>query len=376
MNDATRVETMTKLPVILYTAHYLTEELLAQYALMRQSCAGRYDVVLLYDNFHDDFAEVEHDLDVDVHLVEPRAIAGLLYPSWPGRKHLEFTSPSGLRPGNWDFAILEYFRAHPIHPYYWRVEYDVRFTGDWRHFFDTCSASQADLLGTTLLRRTDSPPWYWWSSLGRPDGPLDEASTLRGFFPIARLSNRACALLDAQYSAGWYGHAECAMPTVIAHAGLTVEDIGGRGEFVPAGHEERFYRNTPADECLRPGTFVYRPAMPQPGARPNTLWHPVKDEEDHERWLRAVAGRGSTAAQFMLGVICAKGPTGRVDLPESYFWHRIAAAGGHEAAARWRDEVARLLNPSELAEAEARSQRWLAMDSSSRPAAHDEAGHA
>jgi hypothetical protein len=359
---------MTRLPVILYTAHYLTEGLLAQYASMRESCAGRYDVVLLYDNFRDDFEDVGQGRDVDVHLVNPEAIAALGYPSWPGRTQLEFVSPSGLRPGNWDFAILEYFRAHPDHPFYWRVEYDVRFTGEWRHFFDACSASEADLLGTTLLRRRDSPPWYWWSSLHRPDGPLDDSRTLRGFFPVGRLSSRACALLDEKYTAGWYGHAECVMPTVLAHCGLTVEDVGGRGEFVPAGHEDRFYLNTPTDECLQPGTFVFRPALARPGTRPDTLWHPVKDEADHERWLRALAEGGSTVAQFRMGVICAKGRSGQVDLVESYVWHRLAAARGHGPAAEWRDEIAKLLSPSELAAAEERVQEWTARPPEARPA--------
>jgi hypothetical protein len=345
-------------PVILYTAHYLTKGVLGEYASMRHACAGRYDVVLLYDNFHRDFMAAGDDGEFDLHLVNPEAIAALGYPSWPGRKRLESTSPSGLRPGNWDFAILDYFRAHPDHPFYWRVEYDVRFTGNWREFFDECSASAADLLGTTLLRRRDSPPWYWWSSLGRPDGPLDESRTIRGFFPVARLSQRACALLHEQYSRGWYGHAECVMPTVLAHHGLTIEDLGGRGEFVAKGHEDRFYRNTYTDECLQPGTFVFRPARTEAGTEPNTLWHPVKDDGDHERWLRTLAERGSTVAQFTLGVICAKGAIRPVDLVESYFWHRLAAAGGHQPAVEWRDEVAKLMSPSEITMAEDRLRRW------------------
>jgi hypothetical protein len=345
-------------PAILYTAHYLTDGLLADYTSMRESCAGEYDVVLLYDNFHDDFAGASDD-DIDVQLVNQDSIAALRYPSWPGREKLEYTSPSGLRPGNWDFAILDYFGTHPDRPYYWRVEYDVRFTGEWRAFFDVCAASDADLLGTTLLRRTGSPPWYWWSSLGCPTGALDDSRTARGFFPVARLSRRACALLDQQYRAGWHGHAECVMPTVLLHYGLTIEDIGGQGEFVAPGHEDRFYVNTPSDECLQPGTFVFRPSLASAGTRPNTLWHPVRDESDHERWMRRLAERGSPVAQFRVGVMSAKGHYGPPDLADAYFWHCLAASGGHAPAEKWRDEVEKLLNPEELAAVQERLQRWM-----------------
>ena len=349
---------MTAKSVVLLAAHYLTDDILMEYARIRQSCSDGYDVVLLYDNFYDDLPVLPQDRDIDVHLVNPSAVQALGYPSWPGREHLEYTSPSGLRPGNWDFAILDYFRAHSDYASYWRVEYDVRFTGDWRFFLDACAKSGADLLGTTLLRHEASPPWYWWSSLGSPQGELDRAKMIRGFFPISRLSQRACALLDRKYKEGWYGHAECVMPTVLAYDGLSVEDIGGEGEFVPAGHENRFYVNTPSDSCLRPGTFVFRPTLAKPGSRPNTLWHPVRDEADHERWLHRLAQGGSAVAQFRMGVMCAKGQGVSVDMPEAYFWHHLAASGGHAPAEKWRDEIAKLLSPSELGAVQERLRQW------------------
>src|SRR5262245_6920144 len=103
---------MSSRSVILYTAHYITDDMLANYANMRRSCSDSYDVVLLYDNFCDDFVDRGPGRDIDVHLVNRDAIEALGYSSWPGRERLEYTSPSGLRPGNWDFAILDYFRTH------------------------------------------------------------------------------------------------------------------------------------------------------------------------------------------------------------------------------------------------------------------------
>jgi hypothetical protein len=57
---------------------------------------------------------------------------------------------------------------------------------------------------------------------------------------------------------------------------MTLEDMGGTGEFVRPSNINRFYRNTPSAASLGPGTFVFRPVMDKPGHEPNMLWHPVR----------------------------------------------------------------------------------------------------
>src|SRR5690349_21548879 len=47
--------------------------------------------------------------------------------------------------GHTDLIFLHYARAHPEHDRYWAIEYDVRFSGNWRRFFDTYEADEADL---------------------------------------------------------------------------------------------------------------------------------------------------------------------------------------------------------------------------------------
>ncbi len=64
------------------------------------------------------------------------------------------------------------------------------------------------------------------------------------------------------------------VPTVLAYRGLQIEDIGGDGEFVPPGRENRYYRNNWLDKSLTPGTFVFRPPMPEPGAEPDYVVAP------------------------------------------------------------------------------------------------------
>jgi hypothetical protein len=115
-------------------------------------------------------------------------------------------------------------------------------------------------------------------------------------------------MVDEYYRRGWSGHFEATFPTIALHQGLEIEDFGGSGRFTKPGNTDRFYRNTPGEWGLWPGTFIYRPAMtlrpdgkidrvvkvPWPLSKvwpfserykrttrldklePNKLWHPVK----------------------------------------------------------------------------------------------------
>ena len=62
----------------------------------------------------------------------------------------------------------------------------------------------------------------------------------------------------------------------MSHYGLSLEDIGGQGEFVREGNLNRFYENTPTVKSMSPGTFVCPPAHPIDVALPNRLYHPIK----------------------------------------------------------------------------------------------------
>ncbi|MGB5199271.1 MAG: hypothetical protein WBR56_05160, partial [Sedimenticolaceae bacterium] len=60
------------------------------------------------------------------------------------------------------------------------------------------------------------------------------------------------------------------------------------GEFTRPERINRHYRSNRFDKSLSPGTFVFRPTMDAPGAEPNLLWHPVKDQ-GHRTWSDALA---------------------------------------------------------------------------------------
>jgi hypothetical protein len=204
--------------------------------------------------------------------------------------------------GNADLPVLLFHREHGHYQYVWIVEYDVRFSGNWRSFFSAFDDNRGDLLGTSLLRRESCPQWNHWDSLRWPEGESIPPRPIRGFFPVYRLSSRALATMDEEYRRGVAGHMEALMPTVLHQRGLVIEDIGGQGEFVQPENLNRFYHNDPASNSLSPGTFVYRPVMRAAGAEPNLLWHPVKREKSAvlQRVGRTYA-RGTRVLKRMLG---------------------------------------------------------------------------
>jgi hypothetical protein len=177
--------------------------------------------------------------------------------------------------GHTDLILLHFWRAQPGHARYWVLEYDVRWSGDWRRFFDSFEDDPADLLCPGIISRDADPGWFNWPTLAGPE-ELPEAVQLRAFLPVFRASAALLRHMDTAYRAGWGGHCECTWPTLARHAGLDVVDLGGDGPLTPARYRGRFYSNTPAALYLAPGTLVFKPVLHRIGRRRNMLWHPVK----------------------------------------------------------------------------------------------------
>jgi hypothetical protein len=165
----------------------------------------------------------------------------------------------------------------------WVIEYDVDYAGRWDDLFGRFTDDPADLLTTTLMYRHEQPKWPWWRSAASPPG-VPQERWVRSLNPLMRLTR---PLLDAYAAAmadeRWEGHYEFTLPTAALQAGLTVEDLGGEGSFVPPGRERRVYvGRSPAG---RPPdlTFGFRPVRDsyfheEPASFPQAglAYHPVK----------------------------------------------------------------------------------------------------
>ena len=262
---------------LLYVAHRLDSHVLAGWTILQRSCAEPgFCPVFVYDNSRGDFTESADLSAGDAWLFTYEDLA----------QRFPFRTYDPQRPldqGNATFPILAFFRERPHHPFYWRIEYDVVYEGDWLEFFSDFAGNGADLLTTTLYEPAVRPDWGWWSTLNKPECDPRPLKRLRAFMPIARLSRTACSVLDDAYGEGWSGHDEVAVPSILQSYGLRIEDLGGTGAFTPEDAAEKFYSNAPSSRGLAPGTFVCPPHVPVRDPRPGRLYHPVKHRLDWER---------------------------------------------------------------------------------------------
>jgi hypothetical protein len=266
---------------VLILSHVIDKDIATFFKNMKEECGKYYDVVFLCDNSNGVFDAYKDHKDYFLFTTEQ-----LEYLEYPGKSEIVYEDESrdknphhknfNFVPGSIELPVMYYFHNRPGYQHYWVVEYDVRFSGSWRRLFTAFADSDADLLATTLTRYAAIPDWYHWGGLDLGGLPVSEDDYLRAFLPLYRISNRALARLDGDYRRGVAGHFECLGPTLLHHAGLNLEDIGGDGEFVRPENRNRFYRNTPTADTLAPGSFVFRPVMDRAGKQRDTLWHPVK----------------------------------------------------------------------------------------------------
>ncbi|WP_209332967.1 DUF3405 domain-containing protein [Lunatimonas salinarum] len=73
-----------------------------------------------------------------------------------------------LVPGSNHFPLLKFYLSHPNYDYYWCIEDDVDFSGDWSAFFEEFSSVDADFISSHIRRYQDEPEWPWWSALAHP----------------------------------------------------------------------------------------------------------------------------------------------------------------------------------------------------------------
>ncbi|CAO3362671.1 hypothetical protein [Azospirillum palustre] len=199
-------------------------------------------------------------------------------------RYREMAAHGGVQRGYLDVAIIPCVLSLDA-DFVWVIEYDVDYSGDWAQLFDQFSRNASDLLTTTIQPLAASRNWYYWQSAAMP-ASVSPDLVHRAFHPIMRLSRHFARTYGLIMSvAGWRGHYEFTLPTVALAGGFTVEDIGGQGPLCPPARRGTNYENTPQDECLRPGTLIWRPSCPRYFAedpsgfsRSNMIHHPVKPD--------------------------------------------------------------------------------------------------
>ncbi len=198
--------------VILCRCHFIDDEALGLYQAIKESCGLEYDVIFLCDQTNSAIKMVQ---GCSYHTSDLKEVSKMGYRMWEGRG-LHF---------HMDYEVLHFYRAFPSYEYYWVLEYDVRFNGNWSDFFKAFRENKADLLSTYVRRRRDDPHWIWWDTHNLE---VSDDRLMAIFCPVVRFSRKALEVLHEKHLAGLYGYCEVVVPTIISQAGLNVMDISER----------------------------------------------------------------------------------------------------------------------------------------------------
>jgi Protein of unknown function (DUF3405) len=253
---------------IVFLSHHTEPGAMAALAKLARECSTKFTIVPLFDQTEKAFP-VSHIANAQI--VECQRVRRELSYRNKHREHRRT-----FWPRNIDLPLLWFFQRNPRYDYYWLMEYDVRFTGHWLSFFQHFTHSHSDLLATTLFDYSFRPQWDNWDTLKSPQAVATH-DRVRALLSLCRLSNAALRIIHQAYCAGWSGHYEVTIPTILKTHGMTLEDFGGSGRYVAPGNHNRFYRNTPELAGLAPGTFtVAANAISDRDYPDNMLWHPIK----------------------------------------------------------------------------------------------------
>lgn len=243
---------------VLYLTNKSNEWTLSSFHALEQSLQGKADVYFAYHQ------------QGDVLPVSLQNIENLFVFTSDVLKELGYTpiERGKLVPGSNHFPLLKFFKENQCYDYYWLVEDDVRFSGDWKDFFDSFASSTSDFLSSVIETKAENPTWYWWTSLKTGNEVIAEEKLLKSFNSIYRLSSQALVCIDAHLRIGWMGHYEVLLPTLLYNKGFLLEDFGGEGTFVRPENNAKFYDDT---------SMRIAPVLPDD--RKNYLFHPVKEEK-------------------------------------------------------------------------------------------------
>ncbi|MDD4637480.1 MAG: DUF3405 domain-containing protein [Bacteroidales bacterium] len=256
--------------VILYTTHFVDSFTLSQYRKLKEETSDHADVVFLVQT-----DMLEEDIPDDI----------VYYPfSLECLNELGYKPISeSIVPGSAHFSFLQFYKDYPNYEYYWNVEYDVVFSGNWHTFFDAFSDIDTDYIASHIHSYAEKSAeenslWPWWKTFCLVDIDLKQEEYLKAFNPVYRLSNRAIAMLDKVQSAGNMGHHEVMIPTMVHYNKFSIGEMGGSGRFVLPGFQGLFYTDSLEEVCYRPSTMRFRPVYSnrQEITLSNKLYHPVK----------------------------------------------------------------------------------------------------
>ena len=260
---------------VLFATHVINKVILAEFSKITDASRDIGKAILLYD---DGGAGTPSSLDgYEYFLFNSNSISELNYPLVKEKNRREHV-PVGrdFKYAISHMSLFNFFVQNRDYDYYWYIEYDVRFSGDWVNLFNHFD-KETDFISSHLDSYEEEPDWPFWY-LDHPDKSIPVIERIKSFSPILRISNQAMSFMHECLSDGWFGHTEVLFATLLYNNGFTIEDFGGTGRFCEKENINRFYTIGKHNHVGRvwPGTLRFRPPHYIYGLRKNKIYHPVK----------------------------------------------------------------------------------------------------
>ncbi len=185
----------------------------------------------------------------------------------------------------------------------------------------------------------------------------DYATALRLLFPLAEQGNaRAQLNLGVMYNNGWgvtQNDAEAAKwfrkaaEQGLANAQYLVGNMYVLQDYLEA---VKWYRLA-ADQGLDIAQYAL-------GLMYDIGENVPQDYAEAVKWYRLAADQGHVSAQYNLGLMYGRGRGGPQNYVHAHMWSNVAAARGMKNAAKYRDEIAQHMTPTQIAEAQKLAREW------------------
>lgn len=261
--------------VLLFSTHILNNYISSQIIKLYDDIKEYADVYVLFQA--DNGYECDIPMDIKVYPFTVDSLNALGYEPWA----------ETIVPGSNHFPVLQFFKEHGGYDYYWNIEYDVMFSGNWKKLISWFEDKEEDFVTSHIETFSDRPTWEHWNDMELKDAKIiTKDHYLKSFNPIYRISNKALAFVDVFLKKGNRGHHEVLLPTVLNFYGFTIKDLGGNGRFT-YGIKDLFYISDGADTWYSDSSMRFRPLYHTDEAIvQNKLYHPIKE----------------TSGMYMLGV--------------------------------------------------------------------------
>jgi len=225
-----------------------------------------YDVVILYNG----------DLEGIVGYTD-KAMFSIWDTDSLNKKGYQMINKS-LFPGSCHFPLLNYYLSNSNYDYYWFIEYDVWFTGNWSTLVYDCDGNlrDYDFLSSHIESfNLNNSSWGWWYKYNNSGYNYNQC--IKGFNPICRYSSNALKFIDKYQRKGYYAHSEVLITTCLFHNGFKIGNFGGISQFTPIDYRNKFYIQ---GNGVNNGTIRWRPIYKfseiEESNLMNCIFHPLK----------------------------------------------------------------------------------------------------